>query len=157
MVSRHPYTKEIYHKDTFSRAMKFPMSCYPDKFDFIPTTFELTNRIEAAQFEAYKKKNPDATFIAKPQASQAGNGITLFKELHELPVMLRQKELIVQRYLENPLLLDSIKFDLRVFVIVYGLNPVQAFICDEGLARFCTVSSILYFCISTFICSEGSS
>ena len=56
MISRHPYTKEIYHKDTFSRAMKIPMQCYPDKFDFIPPTFELTNRKDTACFEAYKKK-----------------------------------------------------------------------------------------------------
>ena len=64
MVSRHPNTKEIYHKDTFSRAMKFPMACYPDKFNFIPTTFELTSRVEATQFEAYKKNNPDVLIEA---------------------------------------------------------------------------------------------
>ena len=35
-------------------------------------------------------------------------------------------------------MLDGFKFDLRVYVVVFGLNPVQAFLCDEGLARFCT-------------------
>ena len=30
IISRHPFTKEIYHKDTFSRAMRFPMECFPD-------------------------------------------------------------------------------------------------------------------------------
>jgi len=44
----------------------------------------------------------------------------------------------VQRYLSKPLLLDGIKFDLRVYVVVMGFNPIQAYICDEGLARFCT-------------------
>ena len=46
----------------------------------------------------------------------------------------------MQRYIDQPLLLDGIKFDLRVYVVVVGFNPVQAFIYDEGLARFCTVS-----------------
>ena len=64
----------------------------------------------------------------------------LFRELHDLPVTLTNKDYIVQRYLDNPLLVDGIKFDLRVFVCIYGTDPVQAFICDEGLARFCTVS-----------------
>jgi hypothetical protein len=38
------------------------------------------------------------------------------------------------------LLLDGYKFDLRVYVLVVGIDPIQAFVCEEGLARFCTVS-----------------
>ena len=38
----------------------------------------------------------------------------------------------------KPLTLNQFKFDLRVYVVVTGVNPLQAFICDEGLARFCT-------------------
>jgi hypothetical protein len=59
--------------------------------------------------------------------------------LNDLPFKLENKEIIVQRYLDKPLLLDGIKFDLRVYIAVIGINPIQAFICDEGLARFCTV------------------
>jgi len=58
-----------------------------------------------------------------------------------LPYALENRDIIVQRYLSKPLLLDGIKFDLRVYVVVMGFNPIQAYICDEGLARFCTVSA----------------
>ena len=44
----------------------------------------------------------------------------------------------MQRYLDKPLLLNGFKFDLRVYVCIFGLNPLQAFVCEEGLARFCT-------------------
>ena len=37
------------------------------------------------------------------------------------------------------MLLDGIKFDLRVYIVVVGIDPIQAFVCNEGLARFCTV------------------
>lgn len=57
-----------------------------------------------------------------------------------MPFSLENKEIIVQRYLDKPLLVDGLKFDLRVYVIAVGFNPVTAYICDEGLARFCTVS-----------------
>ena len=58
--------------------------------------------------------------------------------MSDLPFTLSGKDIIVQRYLDKPLLLDGIKFDLRVYIVVTGFNPIQAFICDEGLARFCT-------------------
>ena len=49
--------------------------------------------------------------------------------------------MVVQRYIHNPLLVDGFKFDLRVYVIVIGTSPLTAFVCEEGLARFCTVKT----------------
>jgi hypothetical protein len=46
--------------------------------------------------------------------------------------------MVVQRYLDNPLLVDGYKFDLRIYVMIIGRDPLLAFVCDEGLARFCT-------------------
>ena len=67
----------------------------------------------------------------------------LFKELHDMPVVdFRKKDYVVQRYLDSPLLLDGLKFDVRIFVCMFGLDPIHAFIADEGLARFCTVSTL---------------
>jgi hypothetical protein len=45
---------------------------------------------------------------------------------------------LVQRYIKNPLLVDNKKFDLRIYVLLKGFSPIEAHICDEGLARFCT-------------------
>lgn len=64
----------------------------------------------------------------------------LFNEFKDIPYALEQKDVVIQRYLDKPLLLDGIKFDLRVYVVVVGLEDMKAYICDEGLARFCTVS-----------------
>lgn len=49
------------------------------------------------------------------------------------------KDVIVQRYIADPLLVDGLKFDLRVYVTLVGTDSLSGFICDEGLARFCTV------------------
>ena len=48
--------------------------------------------------------------------------------------------MVVQRYIDNPLLVDGFKFDLRIYVVVTGINEgeMHAVIADEGLARFCT-------------------
>lgn len=57
----------------------------------------------------------------------------------EIPAHVRE-EMVVSRYISNPLLIDGIKFDLRVYVVITGINEdeIHAFIADEGLARFCT-------------------
>ena len=41
-----------------------------------------------------------------------------------MPYALENKDIIIQRYLDKPLLLDGIKFDLRVYILVVGFNPV---------------------------------
>jgi hypothetical protein len=48
--------------------------------------------------------------------------------------------MVVSKYIGDPLLVGGTKFDLRIYVAVMGINKdnMNAFIADEGLARFCT-------------------
>jgi tubulin polyglutamylase TTLL6/13 len=38
----------------------------------------------------------------------------------------------------KPYLIDGLKFDLRVYALIYGIEPLRVFVFQEGLARFAT-------------------
>lgn len=117
----------------------------PEAYDFIPPQFQFPEQKE--KFIAYMKAHKGCCYIAKPQAGAQGDCIILFRDLKELELKLACKnnaEYVIQRYIDKPLLVKGFKHDLRIYVAVTGglgddpTNPMHAFVCDEGLARFCT-------------------
>lgn len=59
----------------------------------------------------------------------------------------------MQRYVENPLLVQSKKFDIRLYIVIKGVDPIEAYLFEEGLARFCTVSKAIFYdvtCMKAF-------
>ena len=87
------------------------------------------------------KDHPKFTFIAKPSRGKGGDGIFIVQKFTDIPSntwSFKSNDLLVQRYIKKPLLVDNKKFDLRIYVLIKGFDPIEAYICDEGLARFCT-------------------
>lgn len=78
------------------------------------------------------------TFIVKPSKGKGGKGIFLIKKFSDLHKIQSLNEYIIQKYIENPILVGGKKFDLRVYLVLKSIKPLEAYICEEGLARFCT-------------------
>lgn len=121
----------------------YPTSCsqwkYP--FDIHPATFSLPK--EYAQFidafESYSENQHSSessnVWIVKPTGLSRGRGIHLIHD--PLDVDLGSHS-IVQRYICNPMTIGGYKFDLRVYVLVTSFNPLEAWIYQQGFARFAT-------------------
>lgn len=50
--------------------------------------------------------------------------------------MPQNEQLVVSRYVEKPLLVNGLKFDLRLYVVLTSLDPLRIYIYNEGLVRF---------------------
>ena len=116
--------------------MKFWRKFYPDEYNFVPMTFLMPQEDEEVKKVVSKKKR---TWVWKPSSGAQGDGLQLINELWEVNELLKRDEYIIQEYIEYPFLIDKKKFDLRIYVVLYGIEPMTAYLCDEGMARFWTV------------------
>ena len=128
----------IAHKDELSRHINRLRQFFADDFSFYPRTWLLPEDQES--FEAYAHSVKDRnkkTYIVKPDEGAQGEGIFLIQHPRDL-AHLKQPS-IVQEYVSKPLLLQGLKFDLRLYVLIASLDPLQVYLSDSGMARFCTV------------------
>jgi hypothetical protein len=72
----------------------------------------------------------------KPAAQSRGRGISV---INDISSVVYGEPMVMQRYLKNPLLLNGYKFDLRIYILVTSVNPIEMFIYKEGFGRFSTV------------------
>ena len=74
-------------------------------------------------------------FIIKPECESQGKGIFLTRTWQEIDP---KEHLVAQHYIDPPYLIDELKFDLRIYVLLCGVNPLRIYQYEEGLGRFAT-------------------
>ncbi|XP_066126839.1 inactive polyglycylase TTLL10 isoform X3 [Saccopteryx bilineata] len=118
--------------------------------EFFPETYRLDVREEREAF--FTLFDETQTWICKPTASNQGKGIFLLQsqdEVSALQTKIQSMEddpnyrkmlfrtpqaRVVQRYIQNPLLLDGKKFDVRSYLLIACAMPYMVFF-GHGYAR----------------------
>ena len=102
----------------------------------------------------WKMKKNKSIWIVKPPSNMCGNGIRLVTEHKEVldsrlisikwkdpahaDILRPKQNLCVQKYITNPFLVNGLKFDLRLYVLLTSIDPIKVYLYEDGLVRFAT-------------------
>nr|XP_020475171.1 tubulin polyglutamylase TTLL11 isoform X1 [Monopterus albus] len=143
-VNKFPGMIEMLRKINLSRAVRTMQELFPEEYDFYPRSWILPEEFQQFSTQICMVKENDATvnptFIVKPDGGSQGDGIYLIRDPSDLKLMAgsQAKQAVVQEYIQKPLLVDKLKFDIRLYVLIKSLEPLEIYIAKEGLTRFCT-------------------
>lgn len=161
-VNHFPASWCIGRKDRLSRTLNVMKRIHGNEaFDFHPDTYimpgdlDIYTRILKAELASGNfsgsskstKGNGEGLWIMKPVASSCGRGISVVTSSQALAMLTSSstkkkaaaaKTMLFQKYLINPLLINKKKFDLRIYVLVTGVDPLRIYIHREGLTRIST-------------------
>jgi len=108
-----------------------------DQYGFYPQAWCLPTEISKFKKWRESNKNRKEAFIIKPNAGSLGRGIILTMD-PEMEIQRHAGEAVVQRYIDNPYLIENHKFDLRVYVLITCIDPLRIYMYQEGIVRMCT-------------------
>jgi tubulin polyglutamylase TTLL6/13 len=138
-INHFPGMSEICRKNLLARNLSRIQK--RSEFEFFPKSWILPS--EWSDLNLNYKRNERTVFIVKPDQGCQGKGIFLAKSPKHIMQIQKKNgsvnnDMVVQKYVLKPFLIDGFKFDLRVYVLVTSMEPLRIFVYKEGLARFAT-------------------
>eukprot|EP00227_Mantoniella_beaufortii_P005731 CAMPEP_0197613566 /NCGR_PEP_ID=MMETSP1326-20131121/59084_1 /TAXON_ID=1155430 /ORGANISM="Genus nov. species nov., Strain RCC2288" /LENGTH=969 /DNA_ID=CAMNT_0043182429 /DNA_START=633 /DNA_END=3544 /DNA_ORIENTATION=+ len=142
-INHYPRIKELTRKDLLKLHLESCQRLYGTHFEgalnVMPTTFNLPKEyisfVEQFHTDCSDFFPSSNLWIVKPINLSRGRGICIINDASRVT---HREPVVVQRYINNPFLIDGFKWDMRLYVLVTSFNPLEAFIYKEGFARFAT-------------------
>ncbi|CAH2302323.1 tubulin polyglutamylase TTLL5 isoform X2 [Pelobates cultripes] len=132
-INHFPKSNALGHKDQlYQNLQKLQKKHRDHSFDFLPESYVLPGQYKEFCKALLKDRG---TWITKPVSSCEGHGINLIKSP---PRMIGKDKILVSKYISNPLLINGLKFDLRLYVLVTCYDPLIIYLYKEGITRFAT-------------------
>lgn len=117
--------------------------------DFYPTSFAMPKENERFEREIRKSKSP--MWIYKPKNDYGGAGCYVYDvrmpefEAKIKKDMEKRRNFVLQRYIENPLLIGGYKFHMRVFLYLESMDPPVGYIHHGAQVSTLFVIIIFYW------------
>ncbi|KAH9577011.1 hypothetical protein CY35_01G192400, partial [Sphagnum magellanicum] len=129
----------ICRKKSLFQSLSTMRKMFPTQYRYFPRAYILPNHLPnlLACFNSPKVK----TFILKPNNGSQGRGVVLAQSVADVKRVIEGypgSNLLAQKYLTKPMLIDGYKFDLRIYVLILSCDPLRLYLYREGITRFCT-------------------
>lgn len=133
-VNHFPRSYELTRKDRLYKNIEKMQHLRGFKhFDIVPQSFVLPIEYRDLVSAHNKYRGP---WIVKPAASSRGRGIFIVNSPDQI---CADEQVLVSKYVADPLCIDGHKCDLRVYVLVTSFDPLLIYVYEEGLVRLATV------------------
>eukprot|EP00449_Zooxanthella_nutricula_P064915 CAMPEP_0198582234 /NCGR_PEP_ID=MMETSP1462-20131121/125242_1 /TAXON_ID=1333877 /ORGANISM="Brandtodinium nutriculum, Strain RCC3387" /LENGTH=313 /DNA_ID=CAMNT_0044313633 /DNA_START=105 /DNA_END=1043 /DNA_ORIENTATION=+ len=138
-------------KSRLARNIARMQRLFPSEYAFVPDTWVLPDDLGDLEKQFDEHGQAASIFIAKPDAGTQGRGIFLTNQFDRLRKAAADRDnlLVVQRYMSRPMLIDGMKFDLRLYMLVAsvleegtGVLSPRYFLFRDGLVRLCTTEYV---------------
>ena len=128
-IDFHEWTRYA-HKTDLARALTRHAQRHPGAIAF-PATFVLPE--DRGALIDYAARESSALFIAKPHRGTGGQGMAIASHVRD---MIERDDVVVQRYVDRPALVDGRKGHVRLYGLVASLAPFRAYLYGDGIVRF---------------------
>ena len=128
-IDFHEWTR-LSRKDEFAALVARRYGKNAGALNF-PATYSLPDARAALLDHA--RREPDAFWVAKPQHGTGGQGVVVTRNVAEFADLA---DVVVQRYLDRPHLVDGCKSVLRLYVFTTSVSPLRAYLYGDGIVRF---------------------
>ena len=130
LVNHFPNANFLFTSKTALTATAREVPNFP-----LPQTYDLSDPADLVRF---LQGAHEGLWIAKPQCQNQGKGIRLVRDVGELKQQVREggrTDLVVQQYIDPPLLVEGRKFDFRMYMLIARCKPIRAFLFQDYYAR----------------------
>ena len=134
-TNHFPGSTQLGRKDLLWRNMNRLRIKFPQEYSIAPMSFILSEEYQQFQTDRQLQENERTLYILKPVAASCGRGIRIVDAKQHVS---NKDGILASRYIQNPHLINGLKYDLRVYVLVTSYCPLKVYMYDDGLVRFAT-------------------
>ena len=124
----------IYKTTNNERPQRLPQA--DNVTELLPEISEILEKLlnNLPQYEFDGTRN---IWIVKPSGLSRGRGVHCIDQLNDILTNIRpHNKTVIQKYIENPLIIKGRKFDIRQWVLVTNFNPLTVYLFDTPYIRF---------------------
>ena len=130
------WRKETFIKNTSTNERPIEKPKIDSIKEILPEIEEILQKISKS-LPQYALEGSKNVWIVKPGGLSRGRGVHCIDQLNDILSNVKPcNQTIIQKYIENPLVINGRKFDIRQWVLVTDLNPLTIWLFDTPYIRF---------------------